>query len=154
LQDLAYPHREGRKGYRGESGKEDEKGEAADNLSTPIQRGVVFEGRGVLITDKKEEDYQQEPSEIVDEAYERDTQEGQAKDDLAMGTEEGVYDVSTVELSCGQEVEGGDKEPHPSSIGDRVKDDISTRRQGPQGYPLQEREEGGIPQRHTVSRKL
>jgi hypothetical protein len=101
MKDFPEPHSEGREGDRCEGGKEDEKGETANNLSAPIQRGLIVEGRGVFITDEKEDDHQQEPSEVVDETDEGDSQQGKTKNDLAVRSEEGVDDVPSIELSCG-----------------------------------------------------
>lgn len=74
------------------------------------------------------EDHQDEhenPSRIVEDGDETHDCDGDEENGAAPLSEEGIGDMSPIQLSHRKEVEGGDKEADPSGISDGMKHHIN-----------------------------
>lgn len=75
-----------------------------------------------------EEDHQDEhenPSRIVEDGDETHDRDGDEEDGAAPSSEEGIGDMSSIQLSHRKEVKGGDEEADPPGISDGMKHHIN-----------------------------
>lgn len=113
------------KGRRGEGEKKDEEHDAADHLSLSIDGRLIVKWHGMPEAEEDHQDEQENPSRIVEDRDETHDSDGDEEDGAALSSEKGIGDMSSIQLSHGKEVEGGDKEADPSGISDGMKHHIN-----------------------------
>lgn len=90
------------------------------------------------------EDHQDEhehPSRIMENGDETHDSNGDEENGTAPSSEKGIGDMSSIQLSHREEVEGGDKEADPSSISNGMKHHINVLRNLSKNQSLDDGEE-------------
>lgn len=113
-----------RKRRRSEGEKKDEEHDSADDLSFCIDGRLIIERHRVTESEEDHQDKHENPSRIIKDCNETHASDSDYKDGAAPSSEEGIGDMSPIQLSYWKEVEGGDKEANPSGISDRMKHHI------------------------------
>jgi len=95
-------------------------------------------------SEKDDEEEHEAPTRIVEDGDEGHENDGDQEDHAAPFPEKGVGDMTAVQLSNGEKVEGGDEETYPSGISNGMEDHVVGFRNLAQHDPLKEGEKEGV----------
>jgi hypothetical protein len=129
------------KGWKGSWSEREDKYEEhneGQEFTTTVERRFHVKRFRMAHSEDDEEDDKSQPSGVIEYSENGHEENDCPKDPAALPAKKGIYDMTTVQLSDGDKIEGRDEKADPARISGRMKDHVVTGRNPAEHEPLED----------------